>query len=118
MYFDFIIDTASAGLAVKPGMLIGGYVYTLRLDMKVYGYTASFTEYTFKTNLPPYGGNCSISPQTGQCFFYIAQCIGLEFSYPYILCIISIKHYFEVIFKFYTMKIVFLACLDEIENTR
>ncbi|XP_053393414.1 polycystin-1-like [Mercenaria mercenaria] len=71
-------DSVSAGLAFKPGVLIGGNVYHLRLDMKVYGYNASFTEHTFETNLPPYGGNCSIEPKTGIALdtLFKIQCQG------------------------------------------
>ncbi|XP_052783774.1 polycystic kidney disease protein 1-like 2 [Mya arenaria] len=58
-------DLVSAGLALVGGVLKGGRRYHLRLDVKVHGYTATFTEYAFITNLPPYGGNCSIEPLSG-----------------------------------------------------
>lgn len=41
-------------------------MYRLRLAASVYGYTDSFTEYEFVTNLPPYGGSCGINPSTGE----------------------------------------------------
>ena len=60
-----ITDDTSPVLAFLAGALIGGRNYRLRLDVKVYGYTDSFSEYNFITNLPPYGGECMITPETG-----------------------------------------------------
>lgn len=49
----------------KSSTLIGGKTYRLRLAANVYGYSGSFTEYEFITNLPPYGGTCGINPSSG-----------------------------------------------------
>ena len=53
-------------LAFKAAQLAGGRVYRLRADGKLYGFTDTFTEYEFVTNLPPYGGNCTIDPHEGE----------------------------------------------------
>ena len=55
-------------LAFKAKQLTGGRVYRLRADGKLYGFTDTFTEYEFTTNLPPYGGNCTIDPHEGIIF--------------------------------------------------
>jgi len=62
--FNFT-DTERAGLAFFAGVLGGGRTYSLRLETKVYGFTASFSELQFITNLPPYGGACYIEPEIG-----------------------------------------------------
>ena len=53
-------------LGFKAKQLIGGRVYRLRVDGKLYGFSDTFTEYEFITNLPPYGGNCTIDPNEGK----------------------------------------------------
>ncbi|XP_050394123.2 polycystic kidney disease protein 1-like 2 isoform X2 [Patella vulgata] len=71
-------DVTGAGISFKSHQLIGGLTYRLRLDAKVYGFVASFTMYEFKTNLPPYGGTCSINPKMGYALQtkFIISCEG------------------------------------------
>ncbi|XP_062619009.1 polycystin-1-related protein-like [Saccostrea cucullata] len=60
-----VTDTKSSVLVFKSSTLTGGRTYRLRLSASVYGYSKSFTEYEFITNLPPYGGSCGINPTSG-----------------------------------------------------
>ncbi|KAK3612418.1 hypothetical protein CHS0354_032019 [Potamilus streckersoni] len=64
-------NISGVGIVFKPRTLIGGRLYKLRLDAVVYGYTPTFTEYKFITNLPPYGGKCKIEPETGMFLIYL-----------------------------------------------
>ena len=59
-------------------------MYRLRLAATVYGYTDSFTEYEFVTNLPPYGGSCGINPSTGELLLYM-----------------QINNFLKILFKIY-----------------
>jgi hypothetical protein len=43
-------------MSIIQKSLVGGRIYRMRVDGKVYGYAPTFTEYEFLTNLPPYGG--------------------------------------------------------------
>ncbi|CAI9719574.1 polycystic kidney disease 1-like 2 [Octopus vulgaris] len=57
--------TDNAILAMKEGVLLGGHTYRLEFEVQVYGYATSVSGYQFRTNLPPHGGNCTISPTSG-----------------------------------------------------
>ncbi|XP_033743898.1 polycystic kidney disease protein 1-like 2 [Pecten maximus] len=58
-------DISSSVLVLKPATLTGGRKYRLKLEAQVHGYAESFTVYEFLTNLPPYGGMCSVIPEKG-----------------------------------------------------
>ena len=53
-------------MSIKQKSLVGGRIYRMMVHGKVYGYAHTFTEYEFLTNLPPYGGSCSIDPTSGK----------------------------------------------------
>ncbi|KAK3091662.1 hypothetical protein FSP39_021645 [Pinctada imbricata] len=65
-------------ISFLPYSLIGGRNYKLSLDVNVYGYTPAFSEYSFITNLPPYGGECRITPETGYALEtpFVIACSG------------------------------------------
>jgi len=44
-----------------------GLAYTIRLQVTD-GLVTAFTEYSFQTNLPPYGGTCEVSPEKGKAY--------------------------------------------------
>ncbi|XP_069125477.1 polycystin-1-like protein 2 [Argopecten irradians] len=63
---DFAVaDISSSVLVLKPATLTGGRKYRLKLEAQIHGYADSFTVYEFVTNLPPYGGMCSVIPEKG-----------------------------------------------------
>lgn len=67
----YFVDTTSSVLVFESSTLTGGKTYRLRLAANIYGYSGSFTEYEFITNLPPYGGTCGINPSSGNDNVYL-----------------------------------------------
>ncbi|XP_076456106.1 polycystin-1-like protein 2 [Babylonia areolata] len=55
-----------------------GKTYRLRVYGTLAGYAPGFTEYRFVSNLPPYGGNCSINPEQGYALdtLFVINCHG------------------------------------------
>ena len=65
----------SSSVVFLPSTLTGGQTYRLRLNAKVHGFAPSLTEFEFITNLPPYGGSCTIEPTSGECVCYLLNSI-------------------------------------------
>ena len=67
-------------LAVKPGVLIGGYKYKFRLECQVAnaGNVKGFSEWEKEVNKPPELGVCEVRPQLGYAFSpsFTIGCIG------------------------------------------
>ena len=71
---------SSRSLAVKPGVLIGGYKYKFRLECQVAsaGNVIGFSEWEKEVNEPPEPGDCEVTPQLGYAFRpdFTIGCIG------------------------------------------
>jgi hypothetical protein len=57
---------SSPGFVVRPNQLEGSTTYRCTVSVNTPGLATSYSEYTFTTNAPPTGGQCSISPLSGE----------------------------------------------------
>lgn len=61
----FVPDESSSYFVLKPGLLQQGAEYRVRLTVTTSA-NAGYSEYLILTNLPPYGGRCSVEPNRGE----------------------------------------------------
>ena len=72
-------NTSSKNLALKADVLHPEVSYVVRLWYRWLQHE-SFSEYSFITGRPPYGGNCSVSPATGKAYqtMFTFKCAGWQ----------------------------------------
>ncbi|KAK3732032.1 hypothetical protein QZH41_019129 [Actinostola sp. cb2023] len=64
---SFLMSKASSpGFVVQPDKLEGGTTYRCKIQVYTPGRVKTSNEYRLTTNAPPFGGECSISPQNGE----------------------------------------------------
>lgn len=69
---------SSPGFVVKANQLEGGTTYRCTVTVNTPGFSSSYSEYTITTNSPPEGGQCSISPLSGEALVtsFSLSCTG------------------------------------------
>ncbi len=64
-FFFFVSGASDKGLLIAPFNLRGGKWHKLSLFASTPGSPNGTDEWEFRVNLPPFGGSCSVSPDTG-----------------------------------------------------
>ena len=64
-YFLFIAGITHSSVFIHPFSLVGGVLHTLTLTTWTPRSHHNQTVHRFLSNLPPYGGSCSLEPSEG-----------------------------------------------------